>query len=142
MKNFNIRIYGLWLEDKKVLVCKEKIAGKEVLKFPGGGLEFGEGIKDCLKREWMEELNTEIEVLRHFYTTDFFQPSAFDNSQVISIYYTICPTHTFNIPVFNSREHFYFREIDDMFVSEISLPIDKVVAGMLFDMYRQDLVLL
>ncbi|KAA5537154.1 NUDIX domain-containing protein [Taibaiella lutea] len=136
MKNFNIRVYGLWLEDKKVLVCKENIRGKEIVKFPGGGLEFGEGTTDCLKREWMEELNAEIEISAHFYTTDFFQPSAFDNSQVISIYYTICPTHTFSIPVFNGREHFYFREIDDTLMSEISLPIDKIVAGMLFERNR------
>lgn len=131
MRNFNVRVYGILSENNKILVCKEKVAGIEILKFPGGGLEFGEGTKDCLKREWMEELNTEIEILEHFYTTDFFQPSAFDNSQVISIYYTIRPTQTFSIPVFNGREHFYFKEIDRMFASEMSLPIDKIVAGMI-----------
>ena len=133
MKNFNVRVYGILLDNNSVLVCKEQVGGKEILKFPGGGLEFGEGTIDCLKREWMEELNTEIEVLDHFYTTDFFQPSAFDNSQVISIYYTIRPTQAFSIPVFNGREQFYFREIDHMFVSEVSLPIDKIVAGMIFE---------
>jgi len=136
MKDFNIRVYGLWVEHNEVLVCKENVFGKEILKFPGGGLEFGEGTVDCLKREWKEELDVEIEVLRHFYTTDYFQPSAFDKSQIISIYYTIRPTHTFNLPVFNGREQFYFTKIDNLFVSEVSLPIDKIVAGMLFDTNR------
>jgi ADP-ribose pyrophosphatase YjhB (NUDIX family) len=39
-----------------------------------------------------EETGQEFKVISHFYTTDFFQPSAFDPShQVISIYYTIQP---------------------------------------------------
>ena len=84
---FNIRVYGIWIQDNKVLVNEEKIRDKIITKFPGGGLHWGEGIIDCLKREWIEELNINIEPLGHFYTTDFFQRSAYDNSQVISIYY-------------------------------------------------------
>lgn len=48
-----------------------------MLKFPGGGLEWGEGIADALKREFKEELNAEIEIVRHFYTTDFFSGIGF-----------------------------------------------------------------
>ena len=60
------------------------------VEFPGGGLEFGEGTIDCLKREFREEFNLEIEVGELFYLTDFFQVSAFsENDQVISIYYLI-----------------------------------------------------
>ena len=93
-KRFNIRVYGILINDGNILVNEELINGKKIIKFPGGGLVWGEGTKDCLKREWKEELNLDIEVGDHFYTTDFFQPSAFDNSQVISIYYRI----TANIP--------------------------------------------
>lgn len=111
----------------------ETVQGNDILKFPGGGLELGEGTIDCLKREWMEELNCEIEVLNHFYTTDFFQPSAFDNSQVISIYYEVCPTVSLPLPVFNGREHFFRRAIDEDLVRDTTLPIDKIVAKMLLD---------
>jgi 8-oxo-dGTP diphosphatase len=31
-------------------------------EFPGGQLEHGESMNDCLKREWKEELNLEIEI--------------------------------------------------------------------------------
>ena len=33
-----------------------------VTKFPGGGMEFGEGTIDCIKRECMEEFGEEVEV--------------------------------------------------------------------------------
>src|SRR5581483_3511227 len=88
-KRFNIRVYGIWIQENKILVNEELIRGNKIVKFPGGGLHWGEGIKDCLIREWNEELSLNIEVLGHFYTTDFFQPSAFDDSQVISIYYLV-----------------------------------------------------
>jgi len=88
MKRFNIRVYGIWINDKQeILVSDERIGDFKFTKFPGGGLEFGEGIKDCLIREWKEELNIDIEVGNHIYTTDYFQLSAFDQtSQIISIY--------------------------------------------------------
>ena len=86
---FNVRVYGIWIHEGKLLVNEELIRGQKVIKFPGGGLDLGEGIIDCLVREWKEELDIDIAVLEHFYTTDFFQHSAFDNSQVISIYYLV-----------------------------------------------------
>jgi ADP-ribose pyrophosphatase YjhB (NUDIX family) len=87
---FNVRVYGLLLNDNdEVLVSDELEYGMQFTKFPGGGLELGEGLIDGLKREFMEECNLEIEVVGHFYTTDFFVKSAFNNSQVISVYYLV-----------------------------------------------------
>jgi ADP-ribose pyrophosphatase YjhB (NUDIX family) len=76
MGQFNIRVYGILInEQKQLLVSDEFIRGGYYTKFPGGGLEFGEGTRDCLKREFIEELNLKIEVLDHLYTTDFYQES-------------------------------------------------------------------
>jgi ADP-ribose pyrophosphatase YjhB (NUDIX family) len=87
---FNVRVYGLLLnDDDELLVSDEQEYGMQFTKFPGGGLELGEGLLDGLKREFMEECNLEIEVVGHFYTTDFFVKSAFNNSQVISVYYLV-----------------------------------------------------
>ena len=87
---FNVRVYGILIKDDKVLVSDEYIKGHHITKFPGGGLEFGEGSRDCLIREFKEELDLDIIVTDHFYTTDFFVHSAFDTkSQVISIYYLV-----------------------------------------------------
>src|ERR1700733_9434902 len=90
MYHFNVRVYGLLInEDGEILISDEQEYGIRFTKFPGGGLEFGEGLIDGLKREFIEECNAEIEVLGHFYTTDFFVKSAFNDSQVISVYYIV-----------------------------------------------------
>lgn len=136
MSKFNIRVYGLWLnEHQEVLVSEEVIRGYTIVKFPGGGLEFGEGLKDALIREWQEEMKAEIEVLGHFYTTDFYQPSAFDDSQVISIYYNVQPLHPIVLPYINGRERAYFMAINNLLENKLSLPIDKIVGSILADTF-------
>ena len=86
---FNIRVYGILINEKRqVLVSDEFIRGAYITKFPGGGLEFGEGTRECLAREFMEEMNLKVKVADHIYTTDFYQQSAFNAAhQIISIYY-------------------------------------------------------
>lgn len=87
---FRIAVYGLLVQNACLLLAKEIIQGKEVNKFPGGGLQLGEGIAEALKREFNEELNIDIVRATHLYTTDFFVPSAFHpNYQVIAIYYLV-----------------------------------------------------
>ena len=144
MKCFNIRVYGIWINDKQeILVSDERIGDFKFTKFPGGGLEFGEGIKDCLIREWKEELNIDIEVGNHIYTTDFFQLSAFDQtSQIISIYYNVRPIDAKPLidlreRVFdfhgNGHEEITFRQIplQQFSAMDVSLPIDKIVATLI-----------
>jgi ADP-ribose pyrophosphatase YjhB (NUDIX family) len=145
---FNVRVYGLLLYDNKILLADELIKGMEITKFPGGGLEFGEGTIDCLKREFMEELNQPIENIRHFYTTDFFQVSAFNpNHQIISIYYLAEPSGTlqFNVKqsIFDFDERVndacVFRWVNEKELSAemLTLPIDKKVADLYAKKYIQ-----
>jgi 8-oxo-dGTP diphosphatase len=142
MSIFNIRVYALLINEKnEVLVTDEFRFGKEMTKFPGGGLNWGEGTIDCLKRECMEELGCEIEVIRHFYTTDFFQEAAFyEKQQLISIYYLVKNTTPFSVPVskkkfdFEKKENaqsFRWLPIAELKEEEFTFPIDKKVAGML-----------
>jgi len=146
MHRFNLRVYGILINDKKqILVADEYIRGGLYTKFPGGGLEFGEGTRDCLKREFMEELNLKVEVTDHLYTTDFFQESAFrPGDQIISIYYLVKPLEPIKVRLSNIEFDFdedqllrykelheieTFRFIDWKNLSEesVTLPIDKVV---------------
>ena len=84
----NIRVYALCIKDNKILALHEEYAGDFLIKLPGGGLEFGESTIECLKREFQEELNLDINVKEHFYTQDDFLVSRFrDNEQLITIYY-------------------------------------------------------
>lgn len=129
--SFNVRVYGIWINEGKLLVNEELIRGKHVIKLPGGGLEQGEGTIDGLKREWKEELDLDIEVISHFYTTDFFQPSAYDNSQVISIYYVVAANEKAEIANKISNERTYWLDVAHIDSDTFTLPIDKVVGGML-----------
>lgn len=143
LTSFNVRVYGILINDKKqVLVSDERIYNNnlEVTKFPGGGLELGEGTKDCIVRECKEELNIEVEVVEHLYTTDFFQQSAFNDAhQIISIYYIIKPLQSLHKPVDNSGPTYpakvgeIFRFVDwEYFNADVmTLPIDKIAAGIL-----------
>ncbi len=86
---FNIRVYFLIVNEKnQLLVSDEILRGRMCTKFPGGGLEFGEGLIECCKREALEELGQEIEVEEHLYTTDFFVRSVFHpTDQVVAVYF-------------------------------------------------------
>ncbi|HET8573661.1 MAG TPA: NUDIX domain-containing protein [Edaphocola sp.] len=135
---FNVRVYGLWVNERKILVSRETVLGRSVLKFPGGGLDFGEGLIDGLKREWQEELGISIAVRKHFYTTDYFQPSAWDDSQIISVYYSVHPLESLKFPLHNGQEYFDWLPVDDQLFERLTLPIDKLVARMLWEQTRPD----
>lgn len=138
INNFNIRVYFLLFNESadSVLVSDELIFGKNVCKFPGGGLEYGEGIIECAKREAVEELGQEIEISDHFYTTEFFQQSAFrDNDQIISIYYkaSLLSQPKFRITqradsfAEGSKQKFRWLNVEGTTSKEMTFPIDKVV---------------
>jgi mutator protein MutT len=145
---FNVRVYGILLnEQKQVLVTDEIRYGHKIAKFPGGGLKFGEGTIDCLRRECMEELGLEIEVKEHFYTTDFFLPSAFNaKHQVISIYYLISTKDPGRISVKHrpfdfekeQEEAQVFRWIDlhQLNEDDFTFPIEKKVAKLLSERFK------
>ena len=144
---FNVRVYGIYINDHdQVLVSDEYIRGKYYTKFPGGGLEQGEGTKDCLKREFMEEMDWKIEIGQHIYTTDFYQQSAFNpDDQIISIYYEVKPLEPIPFKIVQKAFDFTkeqlaiyeknaaietWRFIDRSVFSKemVSFPIDKTVA--------------
>src|SRR5665213_1208546 len=139
---FNIRVYGILINEKKqILVSDEYIRGKYYTKFPGGGLESGEGTRDCLKREFKEEMDLDVEVGDHIYTTDYFQRSAFNaDDQIISIYYFVKPLEPISFSLTNSKfdftenqlkiyhqkseiETFRFVDFKDFSEDEVTLPI-------------------
>ncbi len=148
--SFNVRVYGVLInEQKQVLVSDEYIRGNYYTKFPGGGLELGEGTRDCLKREFKEEMDLEVEIGEHLYTTDFYQVSAFNPAhQIISIYYRVKALEEIKVPlrtkefdfdeqqmeVYNRikmTETFRFIDWTNFSAENVTLPIDKIVASLL-----------
>jgi 8-oxo-dGTP diphosphatase len=147
---FNLRVYGILQgNNKEVLVSDEFIRGNRYTKFPGGGLELGEGTRDCLKREFMEEMNLKVRIADHLYTTDFFQMSAFNpEHQIISIYYRVEALEEIRVSLrtrlfdfdeaqmevyrkTGETETFRFIPWESFSSDSVSLPIDKVVADLL-----------
>ena len=147
LKHFNLRVYGLFISPRKeVLVTDEIQLNMRMTKFPGGGLHFGEGTIDCLKREMLEECGQEIENVRHFYTTDFFQQALFfEDHQLISIYYLADlkgePRFPISYQAFdfeggeNGSQSFRWIPIHELNADDFSFPIDKHVANLLIQAY-------
>ena len=145
--HFNIRVYGILTNMKnQVLVTDEYRNGIMFTKYPGGGLEFGEGIIDCLKREFIEEMNCEVTVKRHFYTTDFFQVSAFNpKHQLISIYFLVnsieIENKDYNLERFGFNQKiegaqiFRWIPINELCEDDFMFPIDKIVSTKIKEQY-------
>ena len=100
----------------------------------------------------MEEANLEVKVGEHFYTTDFFQISAFNHiDQIISIYYYVHAHDTDKVltkekafdflpeqiaDVKGTAEHLRWVSINELSEEAMTLPIDKVAIKMLLDKKR------
>lgn len=145
IKRYIIRVYALIINsNNKILISDEFQLNMRMTKFPGGGMHFGEGSIDCLKREAIEEFGQEIEVLEHFYTTDYFQPTQFyDDAQLLSIYYLakfIDPikfkisNKSFNFEKDkNGVQSFRWVNLDVLDPAEMTFPVDKKVVMLLKD---------
>lgn len=140
MSYFNVRVYGLLVNERnEILISDEQSGGRIFSKFPGGGLELGEGLIDALKREFMEECNTEVEVLEHLYTTDFYEQSSFNDSQILSIYYLISVLKPleiqFKTKAFDfdegSLQSFRWLPLDQLTNADLTFKTDQTVVQIL-----------
>jgi 8-oxo-dGTP diphosphatase len=144
MYQFNVRVYGLLInEHNEILISDEQEYGMQFVKFPGGGLEYGEGLTDGLKREFIEECNLEVEIIRHFYTTEFFVKSAFNDSQIISVYYLVRNLSPINLPIKTIRfdfdgdgdvlQSFRWISMAGLQPEDVTFPIDQHVVKLLIN---------
>lgn len=136
INKINIRVYGCVIKDKKVLTLFEEYAGEPLMKFPGGGLEYGEGVLECLHREFDEELNVKVDIAEHLYTQENFLVSRFKkNEQLLTIYYIvdIVNEEDFLIldPCIEKTEWIEIDRPDNPF----PLPVDQIVFDKLKEQY-------
>ena len=142
-RQFVIRVYAIIINDRnEILLSDEYFQNTKMTKFPGGGLEFGEGTHECLHREALEEFGQPIQILTHFYTTDFFQKALFyENAQLISIYYTAKFIDSVKFKIseipfdFNYKaginQCFRWQSLHVLTIDDVTFPIDKRVVEML-----------
>jgi len=138
-KKFNIRVYGILKNvNGEYLLTDELREGIHMTKFVGGGLEFGEGLKDAIKREFMEEMNLEVDVSDLFYINDFLQLSKFNsNDQLMSVYYEVSTVDWSRVEACiqnpTKYQSFCWVDFETFKVDDMTFPIDKVVFEILKD---------
>jgi mutator protein MutT len=142
-KHFNIRVYGIIINlNNQVLLSDEYFHDTYITKFPGGGLQFGEGPEDCIKREALEEFGQEVKIISHFYTTGFYQKALFyKDHQLISIYYKIRfieePRFRISEKAFdferinNGSQSFRWISIEQLNEEHLTFPVDRFVVKLL-----------
>jgi mutator protein MutT len=136
LSKFNLRVYALLINEKQeILLSDENRFGKFFTKFPGGGVEHGEGIQDALFRELQEELHLEISSADFFYFNEFHQASAFDQSNLVAFYYIVniqkAAVHLqeegYTIPFEQEQELQRWKAIQELQKDELTFPIDQKV---------------
>ena len=142
MSKFNLRVYALLINEKQeILLSDENRFGKFFTKFPGGGVEHGEGIQDALFRELQEELHLEISSADFFYFNEFHQASAFDQSNLVAFYYIVniqkAAVHLqeegYTIPFEQEQELQRWKAVHELKKDELTFPIDQKVLEKLKD---------
>ncbi len=81
MNNFIIRVRGIILNEDKFLLVN--LPGNNFYCLPGGKLEHGEDIVDCLERELTEELGVKPEVGKLLYINNFLDKNNIQNIDFI-----------------------------------------------------------
>jgi 8-oxo-dGTP diphosphatase len=149
---FTIRVYGLLIsEQKEILLSDEYRFEMRITKFPGGGLNYGEGPEDCMRRESIEEFGQPAEIISHFYTTGFYQKAMFlENHQLISIFYRIKIPGRILFPISDKpfdfaeqkdgSQSFRWVKLEKLDPGYLSFPVDKFVAKMLIKQYQDGLI--
>jgi mutator protein MutT len=70
-----VRPTGILIENNRILLVKQYVTATRGWSMPGGKLEAGETIEQCLVREWKEETGLDIKVKELLYVTDRFRNS-------------------------------------------------------------------
>ncbi|MBP5353118.1 MAG: (deoxy)nucleoside triphosphate pyrophosphohydrolase [Alphaproteobacteria bacterium] len=114
---------GLIMCGDKILIGQRK-RGKSLeykWEFPGGKLEPGETLQECLHRELMEEMHLDIAVKEHFmdseYTYDF-------GTIVLHAFWAACNNP--NVPAVLEHEQYKWVMLDELARYDFA-PADKPI---------------
>lgn len=115
---------GLAVKDNSVFMGKRQAVDPDspgLWEFPGGKVEEGESISQALQREFMEELDVEIEVGAHFLSLNWRYPER--NVQLEFYFVTILNEASFKL---NAHDEHRWISLEDFFTVEV-LEANKLV---------------
>jgi ADP-ribose pyrophosphatase YjhB (NUDIX family) len=84
-RKFVIRCRAIILHEGKLLLVRHP-KDMSYAALPGGKLEWGEGVMECMKREIVEELGVEPELGRLLYVNTFVDS---ENSQSVEFFFEV-----------------------------------------------------
>jgi len=87
-RNLRIRVAGFLLNEKnELLLVKHQKHGREYWLLPGGGVEYGETLKQALEREIVEEVGLKVKVQNMVLVHDSIHPGG--DRHIVNIYFKI-----------------------------------------------------
>ena len=90
VKRFRVAVYGVLIEQGKVLLATTRIPSGTVTNFPGGGLELGEAPINAVAREFTEETGLTVEIEELLFSSRGFHQNPDDpDEQLIHIFYKV-----------------------------------------------------
>ncbi len=70
-EKIDVRPATIVIKKDKVLAIKSKYGKEEFYLFPGGGVEFGETLRDAAIRETLEETGYKVEIIKPVYINEY-----------------------------------------------------------------------
>lgn len=90
VSKFRIAVYGVLVENGRVLLTDTRVPSGIITNFPGGGLELGEAPLEALTREFQEETGISVHVGPLLFCSQLFQQNPeYPHEQLMHIYYRV-----------------------------------------------------
>jgi ADP-ribose pyrophosphatase YjhB (NUDIX family) len=133
LDKIRIGIYGIIIRDGAILMTHTRSGTKDVLNFPGGGVEINEGFADALKRECFEELGMHVEIERFLYSSkQLYLHEDFPQFRMFNLYFLIKPTAQKE----EGELEVEWYPIDSLPLQQM-LPIDQEFASVIDEIFVQ-----
>lgn len=103
-KEIKIKVRAIILHEGKLLVVQHPGYEAKLAALPGGKLEWGEDVKECLTREMIEELGVKPEIGRLLYINKYTEG---ENKQYIEFFFEVKNGKEYLNPEKQIRSHAY-----------------------------------
>jgi ADP-ribose pyrophosphatase YjhB (NUDIX family) len=124
---FTYRVCGIIIHDQHVLFQRGTTNPEHIFWFlPGGRAELGESAQETLKREMLEELNSEITIERLLYVMENFFVDSVPNTPHHEIGFYFLMHLPLDSYLLQGQETFMLGEEDGLPMIFDWLPVDKL----------------